>query len=125
LDRGAVYLGGNFEYFFGDSSEALGVKVNANILQFSLEGGYDIGIGQSFVIRPKLGVGLAHLASSVEGCPPELGCTGNPETKAALAPGATFLFYAKQFSLALDARYDVVFTDPSLKALIFSAGVGF
>lgn len=122
----AVYVGGNFEYFFGESSEALGLKLNANILQFSLEGGYDIGIGQSFVIRPKLGVGLAHLASSVEGCPPEVTCTGgSSETKAALAPGATFLFYAKQFSLALDVRYDVVFTDPSRKALIFSVGVGF
>ena len=121
----AIYLGGNFEYFFGDSTEVLGFKVKANILQFSVEGGYDIGLGQSFVIRPKVGVGLAHFESSVEGCPAGATCTGSSETKAALAPGVTFLLFTQKVSVSLDVRYDAVLSDPSLKGLIFSAGVGF
>ena len=47
------------------------------------------------------------------------------DTKAAIAPGATFLLFTKRISVALDLRYDVVLTDPSMQALIFSAGIGF
>jgi hypothetical protein len=51
----AIYLGGNFEYFFGDSVEGGGLKIKSNIWQLSAEGGYDIGLGENFVIRPKVG----------------------------------------------------------------------
>jgi hypothetical protein len=125
----AIYVGGNFEYFFGETLEAEGVKLSANILQFGVEGGYDVGIGQNFVIRPKLGVGMAHLKSSFEGCGIGALCEAGPhdssDTKAAIAPGATFLLFTKHVSVALDVRYDVVFTDPSLQGLIFSVGIGF
>src|SRR3954470_14749046 len=56
----AVYLGGNIEYFFGDS---VGDDINGatiNIWQLSAEGGYDIGLGPIFVLRPKVGLGLAN-----------------------------------------------------------------
>jgi hypothetical protein len=125
----AIYFGGNFEYFFGETLEAPGLKLSANIMQFGVEGGYDVGIGQHFVIRPKLGVGLAHLESSVEGCGIDALCEAGPhgssDTKAAILPGATFLLFTKRISVALDVRYDVVFTDPSLQGLVFSAGIGF
>jgi hypothetical protein len=125
----AVYLGGNFEYFFGETSEAEGVKLSANLLQFTVEGGYDVGIGQSFVIRPKLGVGVAHLMTKVEGCPIAAFCSessvSSSDTKAALAPGVSLLLFTQRISLSLDVRYDMVLSDPSLKGLIFSAGLGF
>ena len=120
----AIYVGANFEYFFGESSEVAGVKISENILQLSAEGGYDVGIGQNFVIRPKFGVGVAHLNASVEGCPSGFDCADSV-TKAALVPGVTFLLFTQRLSLALDVRYDLVLTDPSMKALIFSAGIGF
>ena len=121
----AIYLGGNFEYFFGETKEALALKVSANIMQFGVEGGYDVGIGRSFVIRPKFGVGVAHFESSIEGCPSDVTCSGSSDTKAALTPGVTFLLFTQRVSLALDVRYDMVLSDPSLQGLIFSAGIGF
>ena len=122
----AIYLGGSFEYFFGTTRGLLGVSAATNIWQLSAEGGYDFGIGQSFVIRPKVGVGVAGLAWTFEGCPSgEDSCANTKETKAAILPGATFLFFASKFSLALDVRYALVLTDPKLKGLIFSFGVGF
>lgn len=121
----AIYLGGSFEYFFGESKDALGLKVSANIWQLSAEGGYDIGLGENFVIRPKVGFGVAGLNSKVEGCPADVSCEGSSTTKAAIAPGATFLLFTSKFSFAVDARYDIVLTDPALKGLIFSFGIGF
>jgi hypothetical protein len=121
----AIYLGGSFEYFFGASSEIESLKVSANVWQLNAEGGYDIGLGQNFVIRPKLGIGLAGLNTTVEGCPADVSCDGSSKTKPAIAPGATFMLFTSRLSLAVDARYEIVLTDPSLKALIFSVGFGF
>jgi opacity protein-like surface antigen len=121
-----VYLGGNFEYFFGDSIEAGGIKIKGNVWQLSAEGGYDVGLGDNFVIRPKIGVGIAGLKSSVEGCPAGFTCAGsNSETKPLIAPGATFMLFTRHVSLAFDVRYAVIFADTTGKALIFSAGIGF
>jgi opacity protein-like surface antigen len=122
----ALYLGGNFEYFFGDSVEAGGVKVKGNVWQLTAEGGYDVGLGENFVIRPKVGFGIAGLKTSVEGCPAGLSCSGSSETKPVLAPGATFMLFTSHVSLSLDARYAMIFTDDETgKALIFSFGIGF
>lgn len=121
----AIYFGGGFEYFFGDSSEALGFKVSTNIWQLSAEGGYDIGLGENFVIRPKLGFGLAHIGVSVENCPSGFTCSEDSKSKAAIAPGLTLMLFTRQFSLSIDTRYDMVLTDPSLRGLIFSVGIGF
>jgi hypothetical protein len=121
-----VYLGGNFEYFFGGSAETLGFKLKSNIWQLSAEGGYDIGLGENFVIRPKIGVGIAGLKTSFENCPAALDCQGSSDTKPLVAPGATFMLFTSRISLSLDARYAMVFTDnETAKALIFSFGIGF
>lgn len=121
----AIYLGGGFEYFFGDSSEALGVKLTTNIWQLSAEGGYDIGLGENFVIRPKVGVGLAHVGVSVDTCPAGFTCSEDSKSKAAIAPGLTLMLFTRQFSLSIDTRYDMVLIDPALRGLIFSVGIGF
>jgi hypothetical protein len=121
----AIYLGSSFEYFFGTTQQLLGVTIASNIWQLSAEGGYDVGIGRSFVIRPKVGVGVAGFAWTFDGCQNDEACDSIKETKAAILPGATFLFFASKFSLAVDVRYEVVLTDPALKGLIFSFGVGF
>ena len=120
----AIYLGANFEYFFG--TELVGPpNVNSNLWQFSVEGGYDVGLGDNFVIRPKVGVGVAGVKVAVEECPLDLSCQNSNSAKAAIAPGARFMLFTSKISLALDFRYDIVLTDPSLKALIFSFGIGF
>jgi hypothetical protein len=121
----AVYLGGSFEYFFGTEQQLLEATLSSHLWQLSAEGGYDFGLGDSFVIRPKVGVGVAGVAWTFEGCPGDETCESINQTKAAILPGATFLFFASKFSLALDVRYEMVLTDPALKGLIFSFGVGF
>lgn len=123
----AIYVGGVFDYFFGNSvtsrTEVLGqvveVETSANIWQLMAEGGYDLGAGP-FVLRPKLGVGIASLNGEV--C--SAGCDDDSETALALAPGATFIFMGPA-TVSLDVRYDIVMTDPSWNGLIFALGIGF
>ncbi len=42
-----------------------------------------------------------------------------------IAPGAKFILLFSHFELAFDGRYDVVLSDPTAKAFIFSVGIGF
>ncbi len=120
----AVYLGGNFDYFFGDSIDVAGTTLEGNIWQLMAEGGYDLGLGPNVVVRPKAGLGVAGLHS--KRCPPTGACSDDSETDFAIAPGATFMLLTKNFSLSLDLRYDMILADPeTLNGLIFSVGVGF
>jgi len=119
----AVYVGGNFDYFFGDSSEGGGTKLTGNVWQLMGEGGYDIGLGPNLVIRPKLGAGLGTMRAEV--CLDGLGCSSDSSTEFALAPGAKVMLFLPSFGLSVDLRYALIFGDETAKALIFSVGVGF
>jgi hypothetical protein len=120
----AVYVGGNFDYFFGEEQEILGTSTQANLWQLMAEGGYDIAVAPVFVIRPKLGVGFAN--SSIESCAGTLGCADDSSTNFALAPGAKFMLLTENFGLSADLRYDMVFAEETtLNALILSIGIGF
>ena len=104
----AVYLGGSFDYFFGEKS--------TNVWEAMGHAGYDIGIGSGpqLVLRPKVGLGVASLNGMNDG------------SHFVTAPGATFMFITSGFLLALDGRLDLVFAGgPPLKALVFSIGIGF
>lgn len=115
----AVYVGGLFEYFFGDSRDVAGIKFKGNLWQVMAEGGYDIGLTPLFVLRPKIGAGIASTSVSA-------GDTDDSSSDFALAPGVTAMLFLPGFGLSLDVRYDMVFSDPEMgKALIFTAGVGF
>jgi Outer membrane protein beta-barrel domain len=119
----AVYLGANFDYFFGDKQQTALSEVSGNIWQVMGEGGYDLGLGSNFVIRPKTGIGVAGVKSEV--CLTGAGCTSDSGTHFAIAPGATFMLLTPAFFLSLDFRYDMIFADEqTLNALIFSAGIG-
>lgn len=100
----AVYLGGNFDYFFGENESDSGLG------QLAAEAGYDLGLGENFVVRPKVGAGIAFADS---------------DAYFALAPGLKLMLFTSAVSLSTDFRYDMVFADPMLNALIFSAGIGF
>lgn len=117
-----IYVGGNIEYFFGEKVEYPGGSLKGNIWQITAEGGYDIGLGSRLVLRPKLGLGPA--TYKYEDCP--LGvCSSDSKTHMAVIPGATLMVFLPILSLSFDGRYEVVTSDPSLKAFIFSAGIGF
>ena len=121
----AVYFGAQFEYFFGEEEEILGTNVEANLWQLTAEAGYDLAVAPVFVIRPKLGVGMAN--STVEVCANAAGCSDEGSGVGfALAPGAKFMFLTENFGLSADLRYAVVFDDADTPdALILSIGIGF
>jgi len=122
----AVYLGASFEYFFGGSIDSgVGSSLKSNIWQLSAEGGYDVGLGESFVIRPKVGVGIASARTSFEGCSAGVACDDTTKTKALIAPGLRFMLFTDRVSVSFDVRYALVVMDPSPKAVIFAAGIGF
>lgn len=67
-----VYLGGEFNYFFGGSEEASmpygSAEVSINIMQYGVVVGYDLGLTPELVLRPQagLGMGSAKLESKFE-----------------------------------------------------------
>jgi hypothetical protein len=122
----AIHIGGSFEYFFGESADVPGgLRISSNIWQLSAEGGYDVGLGDHFVIRPKVGVGIASAMVKLDNCPTGTTCGDESDTHPLIAPGATIMLFAGGFSLAVDTRYALVLADTTAKALIFSVGVGF
>ena len=119
----ALYAGVNFDYFFGDSESAPGIELSANIWQLMAELGYDLGVGQEGVLRPKAGIGMASI--NAELCLLDA-CASDSETYFAIAPGLAALYVGQSFSVGLDLRFDVIFADDeTAKALIFSIGIGF
>jgi hypothetical protein len=117
-----IYVGGTFEYFFGDSKGDDDNGFKANAWHLMAEGGYDIGLGDSFVLRPKLGAGLGTLRTEL--CSAG-NCGSDSQTKLALAPGVKAILLLPKFRLSVDARYALIFADETAKALILSAGIGF
>jgi hypothetical protein len=118
----AVYLGGNVEYFFGDKVGDDTNGMSGNLWQLTAEGGYDVGLGPIFVLRPKLGAGIANLRQKtcLEGL-----CDTESSGKFALLPGATFILMPPGFRLSVDLRYELVFADHTPKALLLAVGIGF
>jgi hypothetical protein len=117
-----IYLGGNIEYFFGNTVGSGSVELKARLWQIHAEGGYDIGLTDTFVLRPKLGLGPATVTAKA--C--VLGtCGSNTETHMAVAPGLTLMMFTPVIRLSFDGRYEMVLADETLKAFIFSVGIGF
>jgi len=123
----ALYLGANAEYFFGETVDVEGLgELKGNVWQVTAEVGYDLGLGDRVVIRPKVGLGVASLNS--ESCV-DLGsdevCTDDSSTNFAATPGVDLLYLGEHFSLTVDVRYDLIFADPTAKAVLLSVGFGF
>jgi hypothetical protein len=118
----AVYVGGNVEYFFGDRVGNDTDGESGNLWQLTAEGGYDVGLGPIFVLRPKLGAGIANVHDKL--CLAGQCLTDNA-SKFALLPGATFILMPPGFRLSADLRYEFVFADGTPKALLLAVGIGF
>ncbi len=74
-----LYLGLSAELYLG-TTEELGLDTTqTTIRQFSAELGYDIAVGESFVIRPKLGLGGAHRSSTHTRCWPDPNCNSEDD----------------------------------------------
>jgi hypothetical protein len=120
----ALYFGGTFDYFFGETQRETVSTYEYNLWQAMLEGGYDIAAGESFVIRPKFGAGFA--ASRWEVCVESSDCSEDTAHDLALAPGIELILDTEHFAVSVDARYDTVFVDGrTISAVMLGAGIGF
>lgn len=122
----AIYFGGVFDYFFGDTEEGPGYEVDANVWQVMAEGGYDFALSDSWVLRGKGGVGYGALKS--ESCVSGVAgntCSDDSDGGLAVAPGLSLMYLGPSFSFSADGRYDMVFADETLNGFIFSFGIGF
>ncbi len=125
--QSSVYVGGVFDYFFGETvtEDDLGVELetSANLWQAMGEVGYDLGLSESWVLRGKGGLGYASL--SAETCPEDVPCEDNSRGGLAFAPGVGLMYLGESFSFGVEGRYDVVFTEDTPTALILAVGIGF
>ena len=127
-----IYLGGNFDYFLGEEAqrfEPTDPGYSANYWELMAMGGYDFGLSEHWVLRPKLGAGIAQLRFEV--CVTDLvgdneACTADSETDPMIAPGVSILYLGPSFSLSIDTRYDMIFADEEMaNAIVWSFGIGF
>jgi opacity protein-like surface antigen len=124
-----LYVGARFAYYIGESetmerpnfgvSMADVVDISENVWELGAEIGYDLHASSDVVIRPGLGLGLASTTFSTDGG------TGISETFAYFAPGVG-LFYnvSESIYLGVEARFQLVLSNPATKALIPFAGLG-
>ena len=139
LDIG-LYLGADFDYFFGESRDfglnlgglgGAGGSVTFNEYNFLAEIGYDFWVYRSGVLRPKLGlgVGIAHVSACGGGMVLGVGastCNGDSKTGFAIAPGLQFLHYFSNVYLTAELRYQNVSVSdvPDPSGVILGVGVG-
>ena len=113
----ALYLGGSFDYFFGESEEILGVESSVSLLQLMAHAGYDLGLGP-LTLRPGLGLGLAQTSL-------DAGIADESEGDFVISPGAELIVGLGFWSVSAEARYNKIFADGDVDALVFGAGLGF
>lgn len=122
-----VYIGGRFDYFFGGSEKVsvLGVEAETsfNIYQFLLEAGYDVGLNEAMVLRPKLGLGFGKV--SAEMCSGGTCIEADSDTEFVLSPGVNFLYNFDPIYLNIDARYNMLMAEENSEAFVLGAGAGF
>lgn len=114
----ALYLGASFDYFFGESDDA--IDADFAIYQLMANVGYDLGLGP-LTLRPSLGLGLANSSVEVSG-PISFEET---ESDFVLSPGAEGIIGLGLLSVSAEVRYNKVFSDGDADALIMGVGVGF
>ncbi len=131
LDFG-LYVGAGFDYFFGETEETEipgfgSFEVSTNIYQFGAEVGYDVGVSPTFVLRPKLGLGLATAVAEVEGGGDS---DDGDESGLAISPGVQALFDVGSVFVSADVRYNILSIEPDggesfdSSGLLIGAGVG-
>jgi hypothetical protein len=115
----SLYLGGSFDYFFGESETVLNEDVSLAILQLMGRVGYDLGVGP-ITLRPQIGFGYAQSSS-------ELGPIESSESDFVLAPGVEFTFGLGLLSIGAEASYNKVFAgdDVEADAVVLGLGLGF
>jgi outer membrane protein with beta-barrel domain len=112
----SLYLGGSLDWFFGESDSVDGTDVSASLLQVMANVGYDAGVGP-FTLRPLVGLGLAHGMASA-------GEVDSTDGNFVISPGAELSLGLGLLSVGAEIRYNHVFVDRDVDAVIFGLGLG-
>ena len=123
--RESVYIGGLFDYWFGEEEER-GIpgsrfSVDASYWDLLAVGGYDFGISPAVVVRPFGGLGIVSV--NVEGCFEVLGneqCEDDSETEVAGTFGGEVI--ADLGGWNLGGEFRVLIADDA--AVVIGANVG-
>lgn len=135
----AIYLGASFDWFQGEEVEypAVGyesdpILVGGNYWQALVHGGWDMELSESFVFRPKVGVGWS--TSTLRDCNtliPEASGDDNVECRktiksdTTIAPGVQLIFVSP-VTVSLEARFLMLFDSVTIKsAAIGALSIGF
>jgi hypothetical protein len=110
----SLYLGGSFDYFFGESVTLDDIESSASLLQLMANVGYDLGLGP-LTLRPSLGLGFAK--RSADGA-------ADDASNFVASPGAEVLLGLGLLSVSAEARYNKIFDDDA-DAFILGLGIGF
>jgi hypothetical protein len=129
LDPG-LYLGADFDYFFGEKRSASGLGAEAsgrvNVYDVMGEIGYDFWLHRSGVLRPKIGLGVGVVKGAVCGNVGDVGgCASDSTNGFAISAGAEYMHYFSNAFLSLEARYEEISIDgPNPSAVILGVGLG-
>jgi hypothetical protein len=125
LDPG-LYLGADFDYFWGEERNVAPFSGRVNIYDVMGEIGYDFWLHRAGVLRPKIGLGVGVVRG--QGCfsgGAVSGCASRSENGFAIAPGAQYLHYFGNAFLSVEARYETVSIDgPDPNAVVLGIGLG-
>lgn len=104
----SIYVGGGFDYFFGETADGVSdlgsFETTQNIWELMAVGGYSLDLLPLLTIRPNVGVGIASLAGEV--CFDD-DCTDDDATDLVIAPGATVIVSAILIEVFANVRYAV------------------
>lgn len=117
-----MYVGLEFNYFFGTTQQESGVDSNTNVVQYGVEFGYDAGVSSDVVMRPKLGFGVATVSTEEDGGDYVGGAS---KTGLFMPVGLALLCSAGNGGfIGGDFRYGISLEDADLNGLLISIGAG-
>jgi hypothetical protein len=114
----SLYVGASLDYFFGESATIGGLDASASLFQVLGHIGYDAGFGP-LTLRPSLGLGFAQSSVDLEG----LG--DDSASDVVLSPGAELFVGLGLLTVSGEVRYNEIFSDSGVDALILGVGLGF
>jgi hypothetical protein len=126
LDNG-IYAGGVLEYFFGEEQVNHDIpesREDSHSWQLLAEGGYDFGVLDRLVIRPKLALGLSWWSYHRELLEERRATTTLDDNDPAFAIGTQFLTPLEPLQLSGEVRYNAYGGQRDAGALLVGVSVG-
>lgn len=120
-----IYVGGVFDFFIGESEDVtapfVSTEVSANAWLVQAEVGYDFGVSQSVVLRPKAGIGVTTVNAEICTGPILVTCPDDSESDFSFAPGLEIPIDLGGLYIAPEARFNLV---DDASGFIMAFGIG-